>query len=151
MGKHRIASVVVTVGGIVLAPALVWAQQPPEAPRYGYGPHMMDWAGGWYGMIFGPLFMILVLAVVIALAVLHHVARLQRRHELGLDIGVEDLAVHRLIDHPRRDEAIATQAGDEGLRRPVPERCPGLQAGAAARAAAQTGHLGRPCRGGLFG
>jgi putative membrane protein len=55
---------------MALAPAWVWAQQPSDANRYGYGPHMMDWAGGWYGMIFGPLFMILVLAVVIALAVL---------------------------------------------------------------------------------
>jgi len=31
---------------------------------------MMDWGGGWYGMILGPLFMLLVLAVVIAVAVL---------------------------------------------------------------------------------
>jgi putative membrane protein len=32
---------------------------------------MMDWAGGWYGMMFfGPLFMILVLAVVVAIVVL---------------------------------------------------------------------------------
>lgn len=53
-----------------LTPTLVWAQQPAEPGRYGYGPYMMDWAGGWYGMmIFGPLFMILVLAVVIAVAV----------------------------------------------------------------------------------
>src|SRR5680860_179280 len=35
-----------------------------------YGPHMMSWGGGWYGMIFGPLIMILVLAVVIAAVVL---------------------------------------------------------------------------------
>jgi len=54
-----------------LTPALVWAQQSPEPNRYGYGPSMMDWGGGWYGMmIFGPLFMILVLALVIAVAVL---------------------------------------------------------------------------------
>ena len=54
-----------------LTPAFAWAQQPAEPGRYGYGPYMMDWAGGWYGMmIFGPLFMILVLAVVIAVAVL---------------------------------------------------------------------------------
>ena len=33
----------------------------------------------------------------------------------GLDIGVEDLAVHRLVDHPRRGQAIATQSGNEGL------------------------------------
>jgi putative membrane protein len=58
-------------GAAALTPTLVWAQQPTEPGRYGYGPYMMDWAGGWYGMmIFGPLFMILVLAVVIAVAVL---------------------------------------------------------------------------------
>lgn len=33
----------------------------------------------------------------------------------GLDIGVEDLAVHGLVDHPRRGQAIATQSGNEGL------------------------------------
>jgi putative membrane protein len=54
----------------MLAPGLNWAQQQPEPYRYGYGPHMMDWAGGWYGMILGPIFMILTLAVLIALAVL---------------------------------------------------------------------------------
>lgn len=69
MRKHGIALVAAAVGGIVLAPAWAWAQQPSEPFRYGHGPNMMDWGGG-YGMIFGPLFMILVLAIVIALAVL---------------------------------------------------------------------------------
>jgi len=56
---------------VALTPASVWAQQTPEPNRYGYGPYMMDWNGGWYGMMFfGPLFMILVLAAVIAVAVL---------------------------------------------------------------------------------
>ncbi len=55
---------------IGFAPARAFAQQPQEQNRYGYGPYMMmDWAGGWYGMILGPLFMILVLGVVIAVAV----------------------------------------------------------------------------------
>lgn len=53
-----------------LVPAWVWAQGSTSPERYGYGPHMMDWGGGWFGMIFGPLFMILVLALVIAVAVL---------------------------------------------------------------------------------
>ena len=70
MSKHRIFRTTVASCGMVLAPAWIWAQQPSEPYKYGYGPHMMDWAGGWYGMIFGPLFMILVLAVVIAVAVL---------------------------------------------------------------------------------
>src|ERR1700704_5915326 len=37
----------------------------------------------------------------------HHVARLQRWGELGLDVGVEDLTVHGLVDHPRRGQAVA--------------------------------------------
>lgn len=52
-----------------LVPAAAWAQGPSEIDRYGYGPRMMWWDGG-YGMIFGPLFMILVLAIVIAVVVL---------------------------------------------------------------------------------
>ena len=33
-----------------LAPAWVFAQQPPEPNRYGYGPYMMmDWAEGGTG------------------------------------------------------------------------------------------------------
>jgi putative membrane protein len=69
MRKYAVFSAVAT-GGMVLAPSWVRAQQSAETYKYGYGPHMMDLAGGWYGMIFGPLFMILVLAVVIAVAVL---------------------------------------------------------------------------------
>ena len=71
------------------------------------------------------------------------IAGLQRRSELGLDIDVEDLAVHGLVDHPGRGQAIATQAGNERLRGPVPEGRMGLQPGATASSAAQTGHLGR--------
>src|SRR6516165_4458580 len=48
-----------------LVPHQVWAQAQPEPYRYDYGPMMMWWNGGWYGMIFGPLFMMLMLAVVI--------------------------------------------------------------------------------------
>ncbi len=70
MSKDGIFRTAVAAGGTMLAPSWVWAQQSSEPYRYGYGPHMMDWAGGWYGMIFGPLFMILVLVLVIALAVL---------------------------------------------------------------------------------
>jgi len=70
MKKLSNSTVAAMGASVALAPDLVWAQQPPEPYRYGYGPHMMDWGGGWYGMIFGPLFMILVLAMVIAIAVL---------------------------------------------------------------------------------
>jgi putative membrane protein len=55
---------------LTLAPGAVWAQAASDPDRYAYGPHMMGWGGGGYGMIFGPLFMILVLAAVIAVVVL---------------------------------------------------------------------------------
>ncbi len=69
---RRIPNSMVAAAGaaVALVPTWVWAQGPSEPERYGYGPHMMWWGGGWYGMIFGPLFMILVLAAVIAVAVL---------------------------------------------------------------------------------
>ena len=70
MSKDGRLRTAVAAGVTMFAPSWVWAQQSPEPYRYGYGPHMMDWAGGWYGMILGPLFMILVFAVVIAVAVL---------------------------------------------------------------------------------
>ena len=54
-----------TGAALALVPSWAWAQG-----RSDYGPHMMWWGGGWYGMIFGPLIMILVLAVVIAAVVL---------------------------------------------------------------------------------
>jgi hypothetical protein len=56
----------------------------------------------------------------------HHVTLLQGRGELGLDVDVEGLAGHWVVDHPGRDQAIAPQAGDEGLRGPVSERRRGL-------------------------
>jgi len=34
---------------LALVPTWVWAQAPSETDRYGYGPHMMSWGGGWYG------------------------------------------------------------------------------------------------------
>jgi putative membrane protein len=60
---------ITAVAAAVAAASSNWAlaQQTFDPDRYGYGPHMMWWGGGW---LFGPLFMILVLAVVIALVVL---------------------------------------------------------------------------------
>jgi len=67
----RVSIPIVALGAAVaLVPTWVWAQGPSETDRYAYGPHMMWWGGGWYGMIFGPLIMILVLAGVIAAVVL---------------------------------------------------------------------------------
>lgn len=68
--KRTASFAIVAAAGVASAPVLALAQQTPEPDRYGWGPHMMDWGGGWYGMIFGPLFMILVLAIVIAVTVL---------------------------------------------------------------------------------
>lgn len=60
-----------TVGAaLLLFPGASWAQTPSDAERYGWGPHMMWWGGGWFPMIFGPLFMILLLALLIAAVVL---------------------------------------------------------------------------------
>jgi putative membrane protein len=70
MMKVLIPIVAAAGAALALVPTWVWAQGPSETDRYVYGPHMMWWGGGWYGMVFGPLIMILVLAVVIAAAVL---------------------------------------------------------------------------------
>lgn len=53
---------------IFLDPAL--AQTAPDADRYGYGPHMMWWEGGWTMMFFGPVFMLITLAALVAAIVL---------------------------------------------------------------------------------
>ncbi len=50
----------------VLAPSWALAQGQAAGQRYGYGPGMMGWGEGGYGMFFGPLFMILTLVAVIA-------------------------------------------------------------------------------------
>ena len=68
--KVSISIVAAAGAALALVPTWVWAQGPSGTVPYDYGPHMMWWGGGWYGMVFGPLIMILVLAVVIAAAVL---------------------------------------------------------------------------------
>ncbi len=70
MPKALIKMVAAAGSALVLMPRTVWAQAPSDADRYAFGPHMMWWGGGWYGMILGPLFMILVVAAVIAVVVL---------------------------------------------------------------------------------
>jgi putative membrane protein len=67
----RIPLSIAAVGtAIALLPGAALAQTTTDPDRYGWGPHMMGWGDGWYGMIFGPIFMILVLALVITVAVL---------------------------------------------------------------------------------
>lgn len=65
--SNRIAGALTTV--LVFMPGWALAQAQPDSERYGYGPGMMGWGGG-YGMFFGPLFMILTLIAVIAAIVL---------------------------------------------------------------------------------
>jgi putative membrane protein len=61
--SHRTLAIAVAV--IALAPIWASAQVPSDVERYGYGPHMMWWAGGWPGMIFGLLMMMIMFAAAI--------------------------------------------------------------------------------------
>ena len=51
-----------------------------------------------------------------------NVAGLKLGSQLCLDPGLEARGIHRRIDDPRSDYAMAAQAGDEGLRMPFAER-----------------------------
>ena len=62
--SHSIAGALTTA--LAFTPAWALAQEQPTGERYGYGPRMMWWDGGWHGMFLGPLFMILTLVAVIA-------------------------------------------------------------------------------------
>ena len=64
--KPVIPTILFTISPI-LFPLSALAQQ---SETYRYGPHMMGWGAGWYGMVLGPLMMIAMLAIVIAVAVL---------------------------------------------------------------------------------
>lgn len=70
MKRHLKVPAAGSVAAVTLAPSWVWAQQGADAYGPRYGPHMMDWGGGWFGMILGPLMMILVLVIVVAAAAL---------------------------------------------------------------------------------
>ena len=61
---------------------------------------------------------------------------------MRLDIGFEDAPIHRRVDHERRGERVAAQAGDEGLGLPMSERRLGEKPSPLGTAAAQTRHLG---------
>ena len=70
------------------------------------------------------------------------VADLEGRGQLGFDVSLEDAPIHRRIDDERRDERLAAQAGDEGLRLPMSERGLGEKPLAFPATAAQACHLG---------
>jgi hypothetical protein len=67
----------------------------------------------------------------------------QGRGELGLDIELEDRAVHGFVDDPGCGQPVTTQAGDEGLRAPMAEGRLGFEACADPGASAKPGHLRR--------
>lgn len=111
MRKHRMFSAAVAAGGIASAPGWAWAQQQAEPYGRRYGPHMMDWGGGWYGMIFGPLFMILILALVIADALgslasgFWFTATAMALSGLWIALAMEE--THARLMNPQRDEETA--------------------------------------------
>ena len=71
-----------------------------------------------------------------------HVAGAQGRHQLGFNMKVEHLAIHRSIDHPRGIEAVMAQGTDEGLGAPMAERRVIDQALPARGPASVLGHVG---------
>jgi hypothetical protein len=52
----------------------------------------------------------------------HDVARSQQRHQMLLDPGAENLAVHWTIHHQWGDDSVAAQPRHEGRRLPVTMR-----------------------------
>lgn len=71
----------------------------------------------------------------------HDVTASERRRENVLDVGPEGIAIHRPVEHPRRGHAGQAQAGDEGHRLPVAERCAVAAALADRRPAIEPRHL----------
>ncbi len=76
----------------------------------------------------------------------HHVAALKRWSQLGLNIFLEDFAVHGAVNDPRCGQAIMAQGGDKRLRSPVTEGRFHLQSLPPARTSAQARHLRRCSR-----
>jgi len=50
----------------------------------------------------------------------HDISLCERGDEQLVDIGCQEIAVDRFIDHPWRIDTIMTKCGDEGQRFPVP-------------------------------
>ena len=69
------------------------------------------------------------------------VAFFEGRGELGAHIGLEDSAIHRRVDDPRRGQGAAAQSGDERLGLPMAEGGLGAKALAPVAASARPGHL----------
>ena len=67
----------------------------------------------------------------------------QARGELLFDIGEEQFAIHGAVEQARRDDAVMTQAGDEGGCHPVPVRHAADRPFAARRTGVAARHIGR--------
>lgn len=72
-----------------------------------------------------------------------YVTALERRGQLGFDVGFKDFSVHGTVNDPRSSEAVVAQGCDKGLRSPMAERGLHLQPLSPARPPAQPCHLGR--------
>ncbi len=81
------------------------AAEPPRRDRHSVGLHIIARRR----RPAGPLFL-RALRMAGEVVQDHHVALLQRRSELGLDIGVEDLAVHGLVASPLAGSAVIVSA-----------------------------------------
>src|SRR6056297_3864268 len=71
-----------------------------------------------------------------------HVAGTQGWHQLGLDIEVEHIPIHRSVDHPGPVQSVVPQGTDERLRSPMSERSVIDQALPARGPAGGLGHVG---------
>ena len=71
-----------------------------------------------------------------------HIALVQGGRELGFDVEVEGGAVDGAADDPGRDQGIAAQGGDEGLRLPLAEGHVSAEPLATQRAPTQRRHVG---------
>jgi len=76
--------------------------------------------------------------------IVHHydVARHKRRHEALFQIGLEDRAVHRLVDHKGRGDCVVSQSSDEGCDLPMSVRDFADQPLSAPASAPGPGHVG---------
>lgn len=70
------------------------------------------------------------------------ISRHQRRDEDALDIGTEDVTVHRPVEDPGRVDPVVSQRGDKGRGVPVTERGRPRQAPALRCLATERSHVG---------
>ncbi len=69
------------------------------------------------------------------------VAGIEDRSELGFDVSLKRRSVHGAADDPWRDDPVAAQPGDEGLRMPFAEGRLRLEPLSPKRAPAKAAHI----------